>query len=166
MSRLEAFPPITTAAAHTLILGSMPGAASLAAGQYYAHPRNHFWPIIEAVLGIDARQPYAQRTRQLAALGFALWDVLAACRRPGSLDSRIDRDSLELNDFATFLREHRHVARVFFNGGTAERLFRRHVAPALAGHGPLSMTRLPSTSPANASVSYDAKLAAWRSIAA
>lgn len=165
MSRLEAFPPIAAANAHTLILGSMPGAASLAATQYYAHPRNHFWPLIEAVLGINARQPYAQRASQLAALGFALWDVLAACRRSGSLDADIDRDSIELNDFAAFLREHRRITRVFFNGGTAERLFRRLVAPTLAAGCQLALTRLPSTSPANAGVPYDTKLAAWRHIA-
>jgi hypoxanthine-DNA glycosylase len=165
MARLQAFPPIAATAAHTLILGSMPGAASLAAGQYYAHPRNLFWPIVAAVLGIDPDQPYAVRAAQLAAHGFALWDVLAACRRAGSLDAQIERDSMEVNDFAAFLGAHRHIARIFFNGGTAERLFRRHVAPGLDGDRPLALHRLPSTSPANAAIPYAAKLAAWRSIA-
>lgn len=165
MSRLQAFPPIAATTAHTLILGSMPGAASLAAGQYYAHPRNLFWPIVGAVLGINPGQPYAARAAHLAASGFALWDVLAACRRAGSLDAQIERDSMEVNDFAAFLDAHRHIGRIFFNGGTAERLFRRHVAPDLDGDRPLALHRLPSTSPANAAIPYAAKLAAWRGIA-
>ncbi|NMG30146.1 DNA-deoxyinosine glycosylase [Aromatoleum evansii] len=163
MSRLEGFPPIALPHAHTLILGSMPGAASLAAGQYYAHPRNGFWPIVCAVLGIDAALPYAERTRRFAECGYALWDVLGACRRRGSLDTDIEPASMEVNDFATFFAAHPEIARVFLNGTAAATLFRRHVAPALGAT--IACTRLPSTSPANASWSYARKLSAWQEIA-
>lgn len=164
MSRLEGFPPIASPHAHTLILGSMPGAASLAAGEYYAHPRNAFWPIVCEVLGIAPSLPYPERASQLAARGFALWDVLGACRRKGSLDADIETDSIEVNDFPTFFAAHPAIARVFFNGAAAEACFRRHVATAVPR--PLHYRRLPSTSPANASWSADAKLDAWREIAA
>jgi hypoxanthine-DNA glycosylase len=164
MSRLEGLPPIAAATAHTLILGSMPGAASLAAQAYYAHPRNLFWPIVAEVLGIDAALPYPERTRRLAEQGFALWDVLAACRRPGSLDARIEAESIEVNDFGPFFADHPGIRRVFFNGATAEHCFRRHVAAGISGVA-FGARRLPSTSPANASIPYAAKLAAWRGIA-
>jgi double-stranded uracil-DNA glycosylase len=165
MSRLEGFPPISAAIAHTLILGSMPGAASLAASRYYAHPRNLFWPIIDTVLSIDASEPYAERTRALAERGFALWDVLGACRRAGSLDIHIEQASVEINDFHSFLAHHPRLTRIFFNGATAEQLFRRHVVPTLDPARRLSLIRLPSTSPANASVPYAAKLSAWKRLA-
>lgn len=164
MSRLQAFPPLASGDAHTLILGSMPGMASLAAGQYYAHPRNLFWPIVAEVLGIPADLPYAERTRRLRTQGFALWDVLGACRRPGSLDASIERDSIEVNDFAAFLAEHSRIGRIFFNGTAAERMFRQRTLPTLPFHGEIQMFRLPSTSPANASIPYPHKLAAWKAL--
>lgn len=162
MSRLQGFPPIAATHAHTLILGSMPGAASLAAGEYYAHARNGFWPIVCTVLGIDPALPYTERARRLAGCGYALWDVLGACRRRGSLDAHIEPESIEVNDFAGFLDVHREITRVFFNGTTAETCFRRHVAGALGDR--LTYRRLPSTSPANASLSRAEKLAAWQAI--
>lgn len=163
MSRLQAFPPIAAPHAHTLILGSMPGAASLAAGQYYAHPRNGFWPIVCAVLGIDPALPYADRMQAFAARGYALWDVLGACRRKGSLDADIEPDSMVVNDFPAFFAAHPHIGRVFLNGTAAETLFRRHVASVLERR--VVWRRLPSTSPANASWPFAAKLDAWREIA-
>ncbi|AYH42327.1 DNA-deoxyinosine glycosylase [Azoarcus sp. DN11] len=162
MSRLEGFPPIALPHAHTLILGSMPGAASLAAGQYYAHPRNGFWRIVCEVLDIDPALPYAERARLLAERGYALWDVLGACRRKGSLDADIEPESMEVNDFDAFFGTHPDIARVFLNGTTAATLFKRHVAPRLAAH--IAWQRLPSTSPANASYSLADKLATWREI--
>ncbi len=167
MARLQAFPPLSGANAHTLILGSMPGVASLAAGQYYAHPRNLFWPFMAELLGIDIDQPYAARIEQLSGHGFALWDVLRACRRAGSLDTRIEPGSIEINEFAPFLATHPGIRRIFFNGTAAERLFCRHVLSGLpAGADALRRTRLPSTSPANASIPYPQKLAAWRALLA
>lgn len=165
MSRLSGFPPISASTAHTLILGSMPGAASLAAAQYYAHPRNLFWSLIGEIVGVDPALPYEQRTHLLAAKGFAVWDVLHACQREGSLDTDIEPTSIQANDFVQFLAEHPQVTRIFFNGATAEQLFRRHVLPGLDEAGNWQYLRLPSTSPANAGTSRAEKLAAWRAIA-
>jgi len=164
MSRLEGFPPVAAPGAHTLILGSMPGAASLAAQQYYAHRHNLFWPILGELLDFDPALPYAERTCRLADAGFALWDVLGACRRHGSLDSNIETDSIEVNDFAAFFAAHPAIDRVFCNGTTAEQCFRRHVLAGLARDHAFELRRLPSTSPAHASLGFAAKLAAWRAI--
>ena len=142
----------------------MPGSASLAANQYYAHPRNLFWPFIADILGIPAALPYAERTRRLCAQGFALWDVLGACRRAGSLDTSIEQASIELNDFASFLAKHSRIDRIFFNGTAAERMFRKRALQTLPAHGEMRMFRLPSTSPANASIPYPSKLAAWKAL--
>ncbi len=162
MPLVHSFPPLENPTACVLILGSMPGAASLRAGQYYAHPHNAFWPIMGALLGIDSGSSYAVRTAALKTAGIALWDVLASCEREGSLDAAICHDSVVANDFPAFFRRHRHIADVLFNGGMAETCFRRHVASA-SGLPPLRLQRLPSTSPANASFSRARKLAAWRS---
>lgn len=166
MSLARSFPPIAGADAVILILGSMPGAASLAAGQYYAHPRNAFWPIMGELVGARPALPYGERLAALKTARVAVWDVLRSCVRHGSLDARIETDTLAVNDFARFLRRHPGIAAVFFNGATAETLFRRHVLPDLpAGVAArLQCTRLPSTSPANASWSPLRKLSAWRAI--
>jgi len=143
-----------------LILGSMPGKASLTAQQYYAHPRNAFWRIMGDLVGAGPALSYAERLQKLGEAGVALWDVIAACERPGSLDADIVNESVRGNDFAGFFAVHRSITRVFFNGATAELYFRRHVLPGLAGWS-LPTRRLPSTSPAHATLSYEAKLAAW-----
>lgn len=167
MSRIESFPPLSAPEAHTLILGSMPGVASLQAQRYYAHPRNLFWPLVCAALGIDAAMPYGERARQITGQGFAVWDVLAACRREGSLDTRIVAESIEVNDFANFFAVHPLIGRVFFNGTTAERFFQRYAVPLLDAEtmSRLQCRRLPSTSPANASIKLADKTAAWKEIA-
>lgn len=159
--RARSFAPIATRDARILILGSMPGQASLAAGQYYAHPRNAFWPIMATLLGFDAALDYPARTMALAAAGVAVWDVLHSCRRPGSLDSSIEAESLVVNDLAGFLAGHRAIEHIFFNGSAAEKLFRKHLGadPSIAK---LRLTRLPSTSPAHAALNFAQKLAAWR----
>ena len=158
---IQSFPPIANVGATRLILGSMPGAASLAAGQYYAHPQNAFWRIMGELLGFVPDAPYATRTQALQRAGIAVWDVLQYCQRPGSLDSAIVRASEVANDFAAFFREHRAVTQVFFNGGAAEACFKRHCFE-LTGARFLRFQRLPSTSPAHASLRFDAKLAVWR----
>jgi hypoxanthine-DNA glycosylase len=163
MSEVCSFAPLARGDARVLVLGSMPGVASLSAGQYYAHRRNAFWPIMGALLGFDPAAPYAQRLAALQAAHIAVWDVLQSCRRPGSLDARIERASEVANDFPGLFRQHPGIGHVFFNGTAAEAAFRRHVLPQLA-RGTLAMTRLPSTSPANASISFERKLAAWRAL--
>jgi len=156
------FPPAARPDARVLVLGTMPGVASLSAGRYYAHPRNVFWPIAAQALGFDAGLPYAARLAALNAAGVALWDVLAACERPGSLDADIVPASAQPNDFVAFLAAHPRVARICFNGAKAHALFRRHVLPGLADVAGLEYVALPSTSPAHAAMPPAAKLQAWR----
>ena len=163
MPRVQSFPPIAGAKARVLILGSMPGKASLAAGQYYAHAQNLFWRILGDITGADPAAPYATRARALKSRGIALWDVLASCAREGSLDSAIDDASISANDFAAFYRTHPRIAQVFFNGAKAEACYRMHVLPVLGdGAAPTSLRRLPSTSPANASMSRAYKQRVWK----
>jgi len=163
MRQVQCFAPVENPQAHTLILGSMPGVASLRAGQYYAHPRNLFWRIVGELTGSDPDASYEQRLAALRTAGIALWDVLHSCSREGSLDADIDNDTLIANDFAAFFRRHPHVTRVFFNGAKAEECYRKHVQPFIAT-SPLEYHRLPSTSPANASIPYERKIEAWRAI--
>ena len=162
---IHSFPPIAAPDAKVLILGSMPGKASLLANRYYAHPCNAFWPIMGVLHGAGPDAPYAQRVRVLKRAGIAVWDVLASCTRAGSLDSEIDEDSIVPNDFASFFRAHPRIQRVYFNGAKAEAAFRRHVLPGIDATA-LRFARLPSTSPANASWSHARKLRAWRIVGA
>ena len=163
MARIQSFEPIEDRNAEILILGSMPGRASLIAGQYYAHAQNAFWRIISELIELDAAAPYETRVRGLKSSRIALWDVLHSCTREGSLDSMIEHDTQTANDFRMFFRTHRKISHVFFNGIKAEACFKRHVLPDIDG-GSVSYARLPSTSPANASMSFADKLGAWRAI--
>lgn len=165
MASVSSFPAVVGPGATRLVLGSMPGVASLAAHRYYAHPRNAFWRIAGDLLGLAPDLPYAQKLIGLQAAGIALWDVIASCERAGSLDADIVGQSVQVNDFSTFFAVHRGIRQVFFNGGAAEAAFRRHVLPGLSGHD-LRLIRLPSTSPAHAGMSYADKLAAWSAILA
>ncbi len=146
-----------------LILGSMPGRESLRARQYYAHPRNAFWPIMGELVGALPALPYEVRTGMLKSAGIALWDVLASCKRHSSMDADIEADSICASDFASFFQKHPHITHIFFNGTMAERCFHKHVLPLLE-HLPLRYRRLPSTSPANASMRYEEKLKDWKVI--
>ena len=162
MSRIEGFPPLARPDARLLVLGSMPSRESLARGRYYAHPRNAFWPIMTRLFGLRATA-YAARAAELTRHGVAVWDVLRACVRPGSLDSAIDEASIETNDFAAFFRAHPAIRRVYFNGAKAEAVYVRRVLPALgAAAAALPRQRLPSTSPAHAGLDLEAKAAAWK----
>ena len=166
MPLVQSFAPIEQADTRILILGSMPGEASIRAGQYYAHPQNLFWHIMGELLGINLRSPddYDRRVQALKSARIALWDVLHSCRRKGSLDSSIENASLIPNDFAAFFLSHPHITHVFFNGAKAEACYRRHVQPVIKARA-VKYLRLPSTSPANASIPYEHKLKAWRAVA-
>lgn len=159
MNSVCCLPPVEDENARILILGSMPGTESLLAQQYYAHKRNAFWPIIGELTGTDPAASYPRRLEALKAAGIALWDVMASCDRPGSLDSAIDAASITPNDFAAFFRSHPKITRVYFNGAMAEKCYRKLV---LSQARPIACLRLPSTSPANAALCYAKKLDAWR----
>jgi hypoxanthine-DNA glycosylase len=152
---LVGLPPVIGRQTRLLVLGSFPGAASLAAGQYYAHPRNQFWPIVSDLLGEELRAlPYRQRLARLRQRGLGLWDIYAQCRRDGSLDSAIE-DAV-LNDLSSLRVRAPELRAVAHNGGESARAM--HITAALG----LPVLRLPSTSPANASWAFERKLAAWR----
>ena len=156
---LESFPPLVAPGARILILGNMPGVASLQAQRYYAYERNAFWRLTAALFGFDAAAPYDDRVTALTAAEVAVWDVLKHCRRIGSLDSAVEPDSMVANDFERLFAAYPTITHVYFNGAAAEKNYRRLVtAPAR-----LEYTRLPSSSPAQ-TMSFDAKLAAWRRI--
>jgi double-stranded uracil-DNA glycosylase len=161
--RRKGFPPIADRRARVLILGSMPSEASLAAGEYYAFRHNQFWRIAGEICGFDADAPYARRKAALKRRRIALWDVVASCVRPGSLDASIRDDSIRANEFTVFLARHPGIRRVCFNGRKAESAWRRHVEPRLPGSLALEYRLLPSTSPAHAGMGYRSKLRAWRS---
>ena len=152
---LQGFPPVADASTHMLILGSFPGVASLAATQYYAHPRNQFWRLLGAVIGEPLHElAYDARVARLLAHGIGLWDVLAACEREGSLDSAIRAPVA--NDIAGLHLP--RLAAIAHNGGES---FKHARHTRTLG---VPVYQLPSTSPANASWSFERKLAAWREV--
>jgi len=152
---LEGLGPVVDANTRLVVLGSFPGVASLQAQQYYGHPRNHFWAILGSLWGVDLMAaPYAQRLAVARAHGLGLWDVYASCSREGSLDSAIV--GAQLNDLASLTRLAPQLRAIVHNGGESARSMR--VTSALG----LPVIRLPSTSPANASWSFERKLVAWR----
>jgi TDG/mug DNA glycosylase family protein len=160
-------PPIVAAGCSVLVLGSMPGEISLQRGEYYAHPRNRFWPVMARLAGVDPELDYAARVRQLTRRGIAVWDVLAHCERPGSLDTSIRRGTEVLNDFPRLFEAYPSLAVLALNGSKAAQTFRRRVLSEL---GPevadrLTLFDMPSTSPANASRSLEDLLRAWSRLA-
>lgn len=150
-------PPVTGPGPRILILGSFPGVISLTRVEYYGNPQNRFWAVMEELFGIPVALPYPERTLRLADQGIALWDVVASCSRAGSADARI-RNAVP-NDIAGFVRDHPSIRLIALNGSVAGRLYRRFAEvpgiPSLI---------LPSTSPANAAVSFSEKVGAWRAI--
>ncbi len=157
-SLTQSFDWLSAPEAQILIIGSMPGIASLQQQQYYAHPRNAFWPIMQQIFNWPDLD-YAARCQALLNENIALWDVLRSCQRRGSLDSDIEPDSMEVNNFQAFFRQHPNISKVLCNGGKAAQLFRRHVITP-AG---TSVQQLPSTSPAHAAMSFQIKLEKWLS---
>ncbi|MDH5518334.1 MAG: DNA-deoxyinosine glycosylase [Gammaproteobacteria bacterium] len=162
---LTGFDCLADASSEILILGSMPGLASLQKQQYYAHPRNAFWTIMQALYAIDADATYAERLAALARHKVALWDVAHQCARSGSLDADIQADTVQVNDFSRLFDSCRDISRVYFNGGKAAALYKKHVLKAenqLPEH--LQYTQLPSTSAAHAAITLSQKITAWRQI--
>jgi hypoxanthine-DNA glycosylase len=154
------FPPYAAHDAEKLILGSMPGEESLRQFQYYAHPRNAFWKIMGELFDFDPRVSYVDRIEFLICRKIALWDTVHRCVRPGSMDADI---KLEVpNDFELFFKKYPNIKKIFFNGQTAYRLFKKHVAKMDIPE--VEHIIMPSTSPANASISYEGKLEAWKRI--
>ncbi len=144
----------------------MPGAESLRKNQYYAHPRNAFWPLMGALVGAGPDLPYPERLRKLTGAGIVLWDVLASCSREGSLDAAILPETETPNDVAGLILANPGINAVAFNGRKAEAAFRRHVAPRIPRERirGILLLPLPSTSPAHAGRSFDEKLEKWKPI--
>jgi TDG/mug DNA glycosylase family protein len=154
----DGLPPVVGDGTRILLLGSFPSELSLVAGEYYANPRNQFWRLLGAVLEFEAEASYEERIAAATSHGVALWDVVHRCRRAGSMDVKIDRKTLVVNEFGPLLANHPDIQRVFANGLTAFDLFERHVATALP------VVRLPSSSGA-LPMSFADKLSRWREIA-
>ena len=165
MKRISGFAPILGAMPRVLILGSMPSVASLEKQEYYGKPQNAFWRIMGELFGAGLELPYAQRASHLAEQGVAVWDVLASCVRSGSLDSAIDTQTAEPNDIAGLLTEQPAITHIFFNGKTAEAIFRKRVLNGIEQIRPaIKLTNLPSTSPAMAALRFEQKLAHWQAV--
>jgi hypoxanthine-DNA glycosylase len=156
LPRLSGLPPVIAANTRLVVLGSFPGAASLRQQQYYGHPRNHFWPLVGALWQLDgfSTRPYEERIAELGRRGLGLWDIYASCRRQGSLDQAIE--DAEFNDLAGLRQRAPALQAIAHNGGESARAQRQTAALGLP------VFKLPSTSPANASWSFDRKRSAWQ----
>lgn len=148
--------------AQILILGSLPGIASLQAAQYYAHPRNQFWPLMQQLFGVAATQAYPERLQALQHARVALWDLIAAAERRGSLDSAINPASIQYNDFTALLGQLPQLRAVWLNGGTAAKTWQKLMKNGLQLSPQVQVFALPSTSPAHAALSFEHKLQAWQ----
>ena len=165
--RVESFPPQVGAGCRVLILGTAPSVRSLALRQSYGHAHNLFWPFMGELFDAGRELDYAERIRRLHARGIGIWDVFASCERPGSLDSRIVRSSEVPNDIHGLLARHPTIHAIALNGGKAQQAFRRHILAAADRRWPegIDLLDLPSTSPANASMSRADKRARWAALA-
>jgi hypoxanthine-DNA glycosylase len=155
-------PAVWQADAQILILGSLPGVASLQAAQYYAHPRNQFWPLLQQLFGIDVSLPYDERIAALKQHRLALWDLIGAAERRGSLDSAITPASIQLNDFPALLQQLPALRAVWLNGGTAAKSWQKLIKAGLSLPATVQVFALPSTSPAHAALSFTDKLQPWQ----
>ena len=165
MNTVTGFPPIADNSAVILILGSMPSIKSLQAEQYYAHPRNSFWFSMTKLFAGNTELDYAQRKALLLHNRIALWDVLNTCQRKGSLDSSIKNETTIVNDFNKFFAEHPLIKAVYFNGTRAQQEYNKHVLAMIdEKFTAIEYMRLPSTSPAMASLNREQKLQQWKVI--
>lgn len=160
MTRHASFPPVVDPNTTILILGSLPGAASLAAGSYYAHPRNQFWRLAGAVIGVDlAALPYEERLSALLRHRIGLWDVIADAERAGSLDAAIRNPAA--NDLQGLVASLPELRTIGFNGATAARIGRAQLGSLAERY---RLVPLPSSSPAHAGLSFEAKLRSWQQL--
>lgn len=169
MSDVHSFAPVCEASAKILILGSIPGKASLKAQKYYAHPRNLFWPFISEILDKPLPDDYQDRCKLLTNHHIAVWDVLKTCRREGSLDAAIIESSIIPNHLFDFIEQYNQINAIFFNGTKAHKSFNRYLADKpeeqiRVTHRNIALVPLPSTSPANAAISRSSKLEQWSNI--
>ena len=163
-SKICSFTPTESINARVLILGSMPGVASLAAQEYYAHPRNAFWPLMARLCNFGADLAYLARLQALENAGVRLWDVLASCERIGSTDAAIAPGTVKINAISALLEAPTSQIRaIALNGALAMKLFRKFVAPELYRN--IEIFALPSTSPAHAAKTFEQKWQAWRVLA-
>ena len=160
MAVISSFALQSASAPDVLVLGSIPGVASLQAVQYYAHPRNAFWPVMAEFFDFDRDLAYPQRLATLLQQGVALWDVLQRCERQGSLDSAIQSTSIQVNPIADWIKQNPQLRLVLLNGGKAATEFRKHFAE-LTELPNLDIQAMPSTSPAYAAMPYDVKKQRW-----
>lgn len=156
--KIYSFPSLSNPEATVLLLGTMPGVKSLEMNQYYGHPQNNFWRLLAAVFDETVPTDYTHKKEMLLRNKIAVWDVLQACERPGSLDSAIAKEVP--NDFTAFLDEHPNVKVIAFNGQKAAAFFKKHVRL----NRDYKFVTLPSTSPANAGKTFEQKLAEWKVI--
>jgi hypoxanthine-DNA glycosylase len=155
---LQSFPPIVDSQSRVLILGTMPGEESLRQQQYYAHKQNLFWKILSQVLHEPFTLDYEERKQMLLRHHIALWDTCQSCVRKGSLDS--DIKDVVPNTIDVLIKKYTNIKTIAFNGKKAEALYNKYF-----GHlEHINYLPLPSTSPANASISMDRKLAAWSAL--
>lgn len=159
----SSFPPLVKHDTQVLVLGSMPGQQSLLQQQYYAHPANIFWRLMQNLFDIPVNATYAERLSLLYANKIGLWDVYARCYRKGSLDSAIATGTAQYNDFNELFMVYPEIHSVFFNGKAAEKAFRQHIVTNEIEKGRY-FKALPSTSPANASIPASEKYRAWQQI--
>ena len=160
MNTVTSFPPVVAKDARVLILGSMPGIRSLALNQYYGHSRNLFWAFMDGICGASPELDYQNRVEILQQSGIALWDVLKNCERKGSLDADIVASSEIPNDISGLLNEYPEICVIVFNGKKAEKTFHKYILPTLPNRDFIWLS-LPSTSPANASITKTEKLKHW-----
>ena len=163
---VESFPPQVGNGCRVLVLGTVPSLRSLELRQSYAHAQNLFWRFMGELYDAGPELPYAERIARLHAAGVGIWDVLKHCERPGSLDSSILVDSEVANDIPGLLDTHPTIRAIALNGGKAQQVFARRIRPLIRPERlvDLEILELPSTSPANASIPRDVKLARWRTM--
>jgi TDG/mug DNA glycosylase family protein len=162
--RLSGLAPIFPDHMTTVVLGSLPGNRSLRDAQYYAHPRNAFWPIMAHCFGWPSTLSYQERLDRLGAQGIGLWDVIEQAHRSGSLDSAIASTGLQANPLAQLITERPALTRLCFNGNMAYQVFHRSVLPNIdpLRWASIQVHQLPSTSPAHAAMAFDQKATLWQ----